>query len=268
MTTLADLKAILDEYGDRPEIVHGVAVAARCVWAIDATGHTDRSRKVEFLLGLLNDVFYDLSQGGGGYYEKVLFDNIYIEIVGQLLGDLKDRLYDMTDGNAVPLRGLIAFLGKHEPLDGLRGKIREFLKEVATQCMAATLSGMEEHYPPAIMVLFREGWYFIAKALLRYQMFSELGMLVDRRIYEIMPALFQAVIDQKGASRVATTHDVEQVACYGRGCGRDTPHSVARVFEAVGGDARTLYLLLKLANAYNDEHREPYPGSKLYSQAD
>lgn len=254
VATLEDLERIFEDYKDKPEIAHGLAVAARHM-RFHFEGHTEseaefaarKARKIRFLLSFL-----------GEYDESSLAEEIYAEVVGQLL-EMRRGLFS---GKPYPLRRLVDFLGSHGPIQGVRGRVRELLERITDECIGLReCVGSEYHHIrrdfgkhyPALAELECSGMESLVRALLRYEMYDPLRTeFVEKKVYEAIPPLFKAVVEQVGEKKA---HLVRVLVGYG--WRREVP--IAKALRLVGRDARTLTLLLNLSQAYIDEYGEPHP---------
>jgi len=166
--TVEDLKRIFEEHGHKPQIALGLAVAARTVWMPNPWV------KVEFLFNFLDQEYSfdppDIFPLGG---------EIYAEVVRQLLE--ADSSFGLSEEYS---QRLVDFLGRYPPIEGIRGKVKEFLARRATE-----LTGSRGLVIPRL-------WESIARALLRYQAFDVLGELVNKGVYDAIPALFEVVVEQ------------------------------------------------------------------------
>lgn len=254
--TLDDLREILENYGDRPQIVLGVAVAVK-----DARFGTESS-KVWFLIDLLNYVHRDLSQREIADDDSMISlhlglvsHKICVEIVDQLL-EHQGKLFKMVGKDTFPLRDLLRFLGDYPPLDGLRSGIRCLLEMVAGECCvlrggassAAAITGC-----PKLAGIYPSHLDLVVRALVCYQMFDHLKQFVRAKIYEAIRPVFEAVVAQVG---VAEADCIWEAVKGGWGASE----AVAEAFRLVGDDARALRILIDLSQAYRDEHRKHYPG--------
>ena len=225
--TIEDLEQIFKKHGHKPQIALGLAVAARNVWS------PIWKERIEFLLTLLEQNYYpdraDLE------YEVPLAGEIRAEVVSQLVEIPGAAEWICGD----QLQRLVDFLGRHPPLEGVRGKVKTFL---------ATFNRFKVQRLTSVPL----DWESLTQALLRYQMFDELGLLVKNRIYDAIPALLEAVVEQVGERSFALVYNLVID-------GWENEHCVAVAFQKVGDDSRALKFLLNLAQAYIDEHGESYP---------
>ena len=190
-----------------------------------------------FLAEVLEDEYPEL--GEQIYKEAVDF---FLEIARLTERDGLPDLFWVSTSNR-----LFAFLGKNPPIEGLRGQIRNFLLRMATY-------PVKPRCRPDLKPPIEEEWdnTAYARALLRYQMFDELERLVEDRVYEAIPPLFEAVVEQ--VHREKANIYVEALVLNGWRAVVD----IGPALKRVGSDARALYLLLDLATAFIDEHRRPY----------
>lgn len=262
LATLVDLEQILQDYGGCPEIVYAVAAATRYVDRVSSSDCPALNRsvpivKVGFLLGLLGH-----TQGllGGEDVSATWEDKveaINAEVVDQLIG-LQDELFVTSEGGV--LHYLISFLGEHEPFEGISDGVRRFLYEVVVGFIKAwghSCYGSSSGSQPALAVPSPDDWEVLAKALLRYEMFAPLRMLVRRNVYDILPALFEGVRERVDRSLAF----VDLLVRYG--WSSDGSEHVVKAFREIS-DARVLRLLLDLAQAYMDEYGKPFSASRLF----
>lgn len=230
--TVEDLEQIFKEHGHKPQIAHGLAVAARYVES------PNLRVKVKFLLSFL-DQEYDLDP----LFIFPSAGEIYAEVIRQL-ADAEGVL------SGVHLWRLLDFLGRHPPIEGIRGKVKELLVVSRRRVKESTYLDR-----PPIPHL----WETLARALLRYQLFDVLEVLVQQRVYDAIPALYDAVVEQiagDGSRKQAPAQIL--VAELMLGGWRHATAQIGTAFRLVGSDARALYLLLDLSTAYIDEHGKPY----------
>jgi hypothetical protein len=267
--TLDDLRAILEEYGDRPAIVLGVAVAVK-----DA--RSGEESKVRFLVDLLDYVHRDLCQreiadddSMISLHLGVISHKVCIEVVDQLL-EQRSCLFNLLSEHSFPLRNLLRFLGEYPPLDGLRSKVRDLLDQVAGECVVAkagnpgsvAIAGY-----PKLAGIYPVHMGLVVHALLCYQMFDQLKSLVKERVYEAIPMLANVVRWQlvvSGMHKASAKAAVVDVVRRGwGGVTRNTSH-VAVAFRCIGDDSRVLRLLFNLAQAHIREWGLCYPVERLF----
>lgn len=270
--TLEDLEGLFETDGYKPQLAHGLAVAARTVHcrtrepdefqiSFDGRKAEFDVRKIRFLLAFL-----------GEYDESSLAEEIYIEVISQLLG-MSDWLFTpelalagMYLASQYPLQ-LIDFLGQRPPFEGLRGKVKDFLRKISDVRLTAEGSVWWAKNCPALATL---PWEPLVQALLCYQIFDRLGYISRNRIYAAIPPLFEAVVEQMGEVRRAEdpskgpTKEVRRVwampLVFG---GWRAIVDTSRVFRLVGSDTRALRLLIDLSQAYIDQHGTHYPTEEL-----
>jgi len=206
-----------------------------------------------FLAEVLEDEYPEL--GEQIYKEAVDF---FLEIARLTERDGLPDLFWVSTSNR-----LFAFLGKNPPIEGLRGQIRNFLLRMATY-------PVKPRCRPDLKPPIEEEWdnTAYARALLRYQMFDALGELVEGKIYEAIPVLAAAVVEQLVVGGVyefrakGTVMKLVRWGWLGAFVAEDT--YIAQAFRGVGDDSRVLRLLLNLSSARLDEYGLCYPIERLF----
>lgn len=148
----------------------------------------------------------------------------------------------------------LTFLSKNPPLSELQKRVRDFLRAVLIWDRPAETDRA-----------------LLTQALLRYQMYDELERFVENRVYEAIPVLFEAVVEQMGRGHYWTSRAGRLVQRGWGPCakGFELVHegdweavehllTLGRAFRSVRKDSRVLGLLLDLATAYIDEYGRPY----------
>lgn len=178
-----------------------------------------------FLTDVLEDEFPEL---GEQIYKEVVDHFLEIaELRRDRHTDLPKYLWDDTS------QRLLVFLGKNPPIPKLQKRVRSFL-----QAVTVFLHGEIDKKS-------------LTRALLNYQMFDELKQLVKERVYDAIPPLFEAVVEQVGEENAHIILDIVRF-------GTQRLSLIGEAYLLVGSDSRVLRLLIKLSQACISGRGVPY----------
>jgi len=170
---LGDLEKILADFGHRPQVVHGLVVAAG--HSLDAS----ESERAYFLLSVLEKISFDLSWNETIHGEALAHLLKITEKVFDSLEVGDSSLYHEVESKDL-LGRVTTFLAFHPPFQGLRGKIRSFLREVSPPDPRSRITGC----------------FSLVRALVNYQMYDLLEVYLGwkatggGRFFAAIPVLY------------------------------------------------------------------------------
>jgi len=240
--SLEDFERLRDEYGHLEEVAFGLVAGFEWVRQTGIPQDTKVEDRLAFLSWFLEREYQELSHE---IYSAVVTQIIDLFERGAITRSKIQRCWHWEDK-------LVSFLASHEPLEGMRGRVNSYLRNVARNWLYV----VPKLYPQLDGKNHLEN---VVRNLLRYKDFEEVKELfVDPKVYAAIPALFEAVVKQVGEG---DAYWLKDLVLWGW---RDMADSyIAAAFRLVGDDTRTLRLLLDLSQAHIDEHGRHYPTEEL-----